>query len=268
MKRLLLVVALVALAAAPAASAKEIQSLAVCGASGCEEISHNQSAEFIAVFEGGNGSGGGAQTVLGAVPVGPYYKIGVRIRGDQTGDRYSFTTWFVPPDLLHLSDPGAVGFKRLPSTFAAVLSRAAQSVRPYAAPRVVSAYVGDKKALNPAQYINLFRNLPVTDATLDDTSKWVNITLTPNRANPWISDGTPMIYSYGSQALFLVKPVKIDDDLARTIARDGGLPAPSGSGGGWGRPVGIGLLIGFVPIALAILFFVTRRRQQPGTATA
>lgn len=160
MKKLIVAVALAALVAAPPAAAKEIETLAVCGASGCEEMSHDQSAQFIAVFEGGTGAGGGGQIVLGAVPIRDYYKIGVKVRGDNPPPGgYSFTAWFVPPNYFHLNDPSAVAFKRLPASLAAALSRAVQSVTPYPMPRVISAYVGDKKSAHPVKYIDLFRKL-------------------------------------------------------------------------------------------------------------
>ena len=96
MKRLLLVLA-AALAVPGTAVAKEVQSVSVCGADGCKAVP-GAVAPFRDVFEG-QGTANEPRTILGAVPVAPFYKIGIKIRGDET-HTFSLVMWYVRPNLI------------------------------------------------------------------------------------------------------------------------------------------------------------------------
>ena len=108
------------------------------------------------------------------------------------------------------------------------------------------------------------------DVPPSSTSRWVDVGVTPDRANPWFSSGMEFLYMPDDQALFFDKPVKVGYELASMIARDGRLPLPpKPDGRSWGRPVGIGVIALWLVVAMG-LFLLWRRprrpREQPTTA--
>src|SRR5215208_6118436 len=152
MKKLLLVAVLAALALAPTAFAKELQSISVCGPEGCNSSDGGSGAgggggagagpgsgsggaafaAFRAAFEGDPAAEGAAQTVLDAVPASEYYKLGVRVRGDHPpAGRFSIEMWYVKPNLIRFLRGGAYPepFKRVDPAAAALLQRLARDVR-------------------------------------------------------------------------------------------------------------------------------------------
>ncbi len=264
MKRLLLVLA-AALAVPGGAAAKEVQSVSVCGANGCKAVP-GVVAAFRDTFEG-QGTANEPRTVLDAVTVAPFYKVGIKIRGDETRT-FSLVMWYVRPNLIRFSgglrDTLSEPFKEVPASLAAQLESATQSLRPWPAPRVMKAYVNDKVVANPRPYIGLFGQRASTDATTDSGNGFVNIALTPDRPNPWFASGVSLLYLNSAQALFLAKPLHVEDDLADLIAHDANMRSPVSSSG-W-RSVKRGILIGWIPVAVAIGLAYVRRRQRPSSA--
>jgi hypothetical protein len=289
MKKLLLVAVLAALALAPTALGKELQSVSVCGPEGCNSSDGGGGAaggggggggtggaafmEFRSAFEGDTGTAGAPTTVLDSVPAGSYYKLGIRIRGDQPpAGHFSVEMWYVKPNLIRFLRAGdrVEPFKRLGPAASAMLEGLAHDLEPYPAPKVVGAIVNGKRAAHPAEYIGLFSGLKTTDVSLASSAHWVDLGVTPDRANPWFSAEMEFMYMPDEQVLFFDKPVKVGYDVASTIARDGGLPMPpKPDGRSWGRPVGIGVSALWLVVATG-LFLLWRRprrpREQPTTA--
>ncbi len=262
MKKLLLLAAL-ALLFPNAAAAKELQSISICGASGCTELSHEQSAPFIALFERMDSSTA-THAVLGAVPIGPYYRLGFKIRGDRT-HTFTFSMWFVRPNLIRQQgEPDTLPepFLRVSDDFARELDGVARRIEPYGTPRVIAAKVNGKRVDDAAPYLGLFAELPSVDANANDNDAgaWVHISLVPDRANPWFKRGVEFMYRSNSQALFVNEPLRVSDRLADRIAADAGLPVPARSSAlaGWGRSVAIGAL---ALCLFAAVVVVTRRRR-------
>ena len=281
MKKLVLAVVLAALVLAPAALAKELQSISVCGPEGCNSSSGIGIGSgsggaafeaFRAAFEGRPTATGAPATVLDAVPAGEFYKLGMLVRGDRRGaGRFSVEMWYVKPNLIRFLRGGYLEpFKRVPPPSAALLQRLAEGVRPYPAPEVVGAYVNGKRAAHPAAYAALFSGLASTEAKMSSNATWVDVTVTPDRANPWFTADMQFLYMPSEQALFFDKPVKVEDDVASAIARDGGLPLPEPDGSSWRRVVAIGILGAFLVVAAALLLLRRRprgaKRAQPTTA--
>lgn len=263
MKKLLLLAAL-AIVLPNAAAAKELQSISICGASGCTELSHEQSAPFITLFEGADHSTA-TKAVLGAVPIGPYYRLGFKIRGDRA-HTFSFSMWLVRPNLIRQQgEPGAFPepFLRVADRFARELDGVARRLEPYRAPRVIGATVNGKRVADAAPYAGLFGDLPSVTANANDpdAGAWVHISLVPDRANPWFGRGVELMYRSNSKALFVNEPLRVSDRLADRIAADAGLPAParSSSFAGWGRSLAIGVVVLF---AVAAVVVVPRRRRR------
>ena len=115
------------------------------------------------------------------------------------------------------------------------------------------------------RYIGLFANVPSVEARADDTDSgaWVNISLVPDRANPWFQRGVEFMYRTKSQALFVNEPLRIPDGLADRIAADAGLPVPD-RGSGWHKPVEMSLAAGAFVLAVTIIFAFRRRRRAEG----
>ena len=263
MKRLLLVLA-AALAAPSTAAAKEVQSVSVCGADGCKAVA-GAVAPFRDVFEG-QGTANEPRTILDAVPLAPFYKVGIKIRGDET-HTFSIVMWYVRPNLIRfgggLRDTLSEPWKQVPDSFAAQLAAASAPLRAFPAPRVMKAVVNDRPVANPRPYIGLFSDLPSTEATTDSGKGFVNIALTPDRQNPWFSAGVSLLYLNSAQALFLAKPLEVDDKLAERIATDARMPSPVQSSS-W-HPVKLGILIGWIPIVVALGLAYERRRHRSST---
>jgi hypothetical protein len=260
---LLLGVTLAALALPTAALGKEVESVSVCGASGCKEV-QGVAEPMARAFEGEQVS-----AVLGAVPVSSFYRIGLRIRGDDPPARqFSAELWYVRPNLIRWKDNRDVSgspFRRMPAALAERVAAVAGTLTPYPAPRVVRGWVNDKPIADPRAYIGLFGKLPSTDTQLAGGERWLTITLAPDRANPWFSADNALMYVNKQQSLYLVKPLHVDDALAERIARDAGVPSPvRGGGTGWVAPAGIGAF--GVVAAIAAASFWRRRRSHPTTA--
>src|SRR5919204_310531 len=126
----------------------------------------------------------------------------------------------------------------------------ARRLAPYPAPRVMEATVNGKRVADPAPYIGLFAKVPSIEARADDADSgaWVNISLVPDRANPWFKRGVEFMYRTKSQALFVNAPLRVPNRLADRIAADAGLPATD-RGSAWHRPVEMSLAAGGVRVA-------------------
>jgi hypothetical protein len=261
-KLTLFAVAAGALAVPTTALAKEIESVSVCGANGCAKVS-GVARPMAAAFEGDT-----AQTILGAVPVGPFYRIGLRIRGDDPpSGAFSVELWYVRPNVIRWKDTRGVAgapFMRLRASLAGRVDAVAKTLTPYAPPRVMRAYVNGKPVAQPRPYIGLFADLPTTDATTSSGERWLTIALSGDRPNPWITSGDAFLYLNEAQSLFLVKPLRVDDALAARIARDAGVPSPvRADAAGWVAPTGVGAF-GVAAAVVAGLFW-RRRRPRPTT---
>jgi hypothetical protein len=267
MRRLVLTIVLASLALPSAAFGKELQSIGICGASGCTTLTHEQSAPFIALFERTN-EREATRAVLGAVPIGPYYRLAFTLRGDRT-HRFSFSMWFVRPNLIRQQsapDTFPEPFLRVADNFARELDGVASRIEPYSAPRVVSATVNGKRVADAAPYLGLFGALPSVAANANDSDAgaWVHISLVPGRANPWFVRGMEFTYRTRSQALFVNEPLHVPDRLADRIAADAGLPGRDRGSSAWGRPLGMGLAVGALAVGAALFRTVRRRRGASG----
>ena len=281
MKRLVFALVLAALALAPTALGKELQSVSVCGLGSCNSSDGGTGggdggaafAGLIRSFEGDPNATGSPATILDGVPAGEYYKLGANVRGDEPpAGRFSLEMWYVKPNLIRFLRDGAYPepFKRVSPAAAELLQDLSRGVEPYPAPKVVRAYVDGKVVPRPQGLIELFSGLPSIDANANQAPTFANLSLKANRANPWFTDAMEFLYLPDQQALFFDKPVKVPDDAARTIAETGGFPLPADDGRSWARPVGIGILA--FALLLGVTLVLLRRRPrsaeraQPTTA--
>jgi hypothetical protein len=268
MRKALLLAALATLAMPALAQAKEIKTLAVCGPSGCEQAQSGDQrlAAFRGAFEG-DGPGGGPPAVLAAVPAGEYYRLGIEIRGDDVpAGHFSIEMWYVAPNLIRFTadNGGSEPFKRVGLASASLLQELARDVKPFPRPQVIDATVNDKRVADPQKLNALFTGLPgVEDPNGDFGRKMATLFLKPDHDNPWFG-AYSLLYMPETQVLMLDEPVKVERDTATLVAETGGFaPPPSADdGNGWGRPVGIGILVFWLVLASVLYVALTRRRRE------
>jgi hypothetical protein len=117
-------VVLAALAVAPAAAAKEITSVKVCGADRCVT---SRDATLLQGLMNGGGTGSAPQHPAGAI------RLRSRV-GEPGGGAFHFTNWWVPGTGLLLVEDG--GWITLPDRVAGVLETVSTGLRPYPARRL------------------------------------------------------------------------------------------------------------------------------------
>src|SRR5690349_8834311 len=159
MRRLILVLALAALALPGQALAKEVESVAVCGVGACSDAGHPQ--QFITLFQDPGGLGTeNVVSVLEPVPVQSYYRVVVTMGGPNERP-FRTTFFFVQPNLYRMLDERGVlsiPFRRLPlsSPLVAEVRRLASKLEAFPAPQVVGAVLNDRQVARPAQLIRVF----------------------------------------------------------------------------------------------------------------
>lgn len=185
MKNLMLVVvaAAGALALAPAASAKEMTSLAVCGQSACHSVPKSELKAF------GNGPGGSGEALAGAA-VEPYYvlRFGMGENGREFG--VDDGVYFLPrARATRTKGDGRVvepSTQLTPAQFA-VLSTAARNLAPFPAPALASVRIGGRASVDPAAYLALLAPLELTTIP-EAAGRSLMIDVRWRAANPWSSE--------------------------------------------------------------------------------
>lgn len=237
--------------AAPSA-AKEMRLLQVCGASGCNTI---KSA-------GSLGHHGGFQPTT-RPSLQSYYVVRVGL-GD--GKRI-----FGREDMYFVPGPGAVTWRTddpnqtwmaFPARPARSIRAAAKGLEPFGAPHLASAYIGERRSVDPAPYMALLG--PLDKAYVPSALESpISVSLNWQRPNPWSNDGA--LLNYLAKAKVLLRSdgyFHVPDALADRLDREhrGLAPVVPGDGFPWGLLVGG--LGGALVIAGALVAFA-RRRPRP-----
>ena len=184
---LLIITAMAAILALPTlASAKgPIESLAVCGANGCGDVTD------AAVLGGPGGAdvlfaGGGASD---PPPVGEYYRIEA---GMPWGDHFSL---YLLADGSMMTDPDG-GWGTTPPALARALSEASVGLEPMR-PHITRVEVDGAAVDDPAAYAALMEPLDGTPQLASDAfenyATWVTIDLTTDRPTPWTPAATVQV---------------------------------------------------------------------------
>ncbi len=205
----------------PAAGAKEIGAVEVCGASACREIGASAARAFGA---GPYGTSSPVSEVPAASPQS-YYVVRFYARD---GRRLfeAFRSYFVAaPGLLRPEDERgqAQAWGRAGARQAAALRRATRGLDPYAPPRLTSVRVGAHPSREPAAYASLLglRRLPGSPPT----GRSIYITLHWRGRNPWSAQEL-FVYYPRQRILFGANGyVRVPEELAVGIEREAaGLP--------------------------------------------
>jgi hypothetical protein len=136
-------------------------------------------------------------------------------------------------------------------------------VKPLPAPTLSRVIVAGRRAPHPNAYLPLLGGLPVTTAP-SGNGGWIELFVTPTGRSPWLEDTTSVQFRSASSVAFLYDTVGVPKGLANTIRADAGLPVRSGGIG----TLKWGVLVGWIPIVIALGFLWTRRRGQPSAAPA
>ena len=255
MKRVLVIV-LAVLVFPAAAAAKEFKAVTLCGPSGCATSASPDDVGPVGVaFEDNQ------LREVAAPTVQPYYRVEIDV-----GGAVPWTQWYVPGAHVFVgrNEVGAPAW--FDSKPFAVFRKLALRVKPFAAPTLSQVLVDDKRVADPNAYLALLGGLAATTQPSDD-GKWIQIALTPSRPSPWLEDTTPVLFRPDASTLELYVPLRVPVPLANVIRADAGLPLLSTGGDGW-SPARWGVLVGWIPIAIALGLFWTRRRGRPSAAPA
>jgi hypothetical protein len=253
----LLAVICVALAFPAAAGAKEFRSLTLCGASGCATDSSPEDVGPLGVAFMDN--------LLSNRPTPspqPYYRVVIDVGGSGT-----WTQWYLPGvHMLADRDESGTPVWWNAQRFT-IFGKLARQVKPFATPTLAKVLVDGKPVADTSAYLALLGGLPVTMNPKDD-GKWVQLSLTPSRPSPWLLETTGMLFRPDSSTVYVYEPVAVPGPLANLIRADAGLPILDIPGGNRTGPVAWGLLVGWIPIVIALGLFWTRRRARPDAAPA
>jgi hypothetical protein len=237
---LALLLAVAALLAPSAASAKELVSATVCGASGCRTLTDKATLNEI--------PGGEDVTGLGAPAA--YYRLNL-VTAEPNRRRHGFTTYYVPSaKAMSWSEDGLY---RLHPIYGArangVMRRITAGLEPYAAPRITMAIVGTRRVAGAAaaSYASLFSaGEPVQlDARPDD---WVSVDLRSTRPSPWTAGRTELMFSPSANLVEVgYEPKRITGAIADDIAAGRTLHEEPGRSVPWGLVAlaGVGVLAVF-----------------------
>jgi hypothetical protein len=252
----LLVIVLAALAFPAAATAKELKAVTLCGATGCATSSAPDDVGPLEVAFADN-----KLREVASPPPQAYYRVELDVGGDG-----SWTQWYVPGAkiLANRSETGAPVW--WDAQRFAVFRKLALRIKPFTAPTLSVVTVDGKRAADPNAYLALLGGLePTMQPSADGT--WVELSLTPSRPSPWLQDTTPLLFQPDASTLDFYVPARVPEPLANVIRSDAGLPVVHSSGGGFG-PLKWGVLVGWIPIVVALGLFWTRRRGRPRAAPA
>jgi hypothetical protein len=246
--RALVAASLLALALPSAAAAKGPVSAALCGPDECRDVGR---------LDVGPGGLFDTSRSQGPPPPAPYYEL----RLDFGSGQHSSGIYYEPRSGLvsYSEDFGSATWAPLADTS---LRESAQEVRPYPAPRVTAAWVGDRRVSgDPSTYLGLL-TLEGPFMSPDWLSDSVRIRLESPSPNPWTSQA--LVY-YPRDRVLLVPgttrrvqvPAAIAADLAAARALDDG----SGRTLPW---IALGTaLAGLVALLLAALRMAPKREVAP-----
>ena len=251
--------ALSLLLAAPA-GAKEIESVAICGASGCKEVDDAQA------FVTSGGLDIGRPRPQGAPRAQPYFRVDVKIsippQEREVEDSWSY--YVLPKARLARSGGVGVGggneWTTLTAGSAERIARISADLTPFPSPQLTAVRIGSHKAPAPSAYTDLFGLKPAPKPATVSPGGWEQITLRSAVPGPWTHGGDR---THWSPTLGLIRVdglyYRPGRALAARLARDSGRAAAPGDDG---LPV-VGLMLGGLGAALigAAALVVVRRRR-------
>jgi hypothetical protein len=246
-----LLLALVALAAAAPASAKEITAAALCGPAGCTDVG---------VPQGLHDFPGGGQSQAAPPAAGGFLQVRLTYDG-----RHLERMWYVPAARTFAIPDGYGSVRWLPAgthELDQLLVAAAADVEPFR-PVAVAALVGEERVAGDASgYLDLF-GVESTGPARAGGERYVPVSVKTQPASPWALTN---VWFYPETGLLerglelITLPAGVADDLAAARPID----AASGGGAGFDWPLVSGWLLAGVALVLtAVLLSRRGRRPRP-----
>ena len=251
MKKVLLLAA-VALVAAPAASAKELLGVQVCGSDGCAT---DKGAQILGPR--GPFDNGGA-TLAPAKP-GKWFRV-YGLVGDRGRIAGKIQFWYVPDGKLLVS-PGGGGqttaWQRADARWQAALDRLTAKVKPFPAPTLTAVRVDGKAVSDPQSYLALY-TIGSKAETYPRDPTMVEITFESKSPTPWTYGNYFALYPKANLLVRDGQIVSLPHDVATRAAS--GLSLDAGRAFPW-----ISLLAGLAVIALVLVctWLATRVPARP-----
>lgn len=211
MKKLIALSSLLALAAAAPASAKELQSVAVCGVSDCVVFESRQQADLLAHV---------GDTVTTPAPAGPYYML--TFKGNAEGEEFGWKSFYVPSTKQSVAIDDSTQLSRWADTLPGaqkLIAQATKSLEPFPTPKIEYVRLdGNQIEADPQSYLRLFA--VASRGTGEPTTyDWVPIDLVSSGTTPWTAADRDLMFSPSGRLIERGgTQVRIDDGLAADIA--------------------------------------------------
>jgi hypothetical protein len=195
-KTALLVVGAAALALAATALAKEIGSLKVCGAGGCNTTTDR---DQLKAWLEGNGNPVGQSSVAGQ----RYYTIELGFtESDGKIIHRELAYWLPDSKLMRFKGQAADPWWQVSAPQTALYKKVAGGIEAFT-PQLSRVTVRSKAAADPSSYLRLFGDFPAR-AMPGKKLHYVPIRLTASTPNPWVR-GT-VVLRYNAKRRLLIRP--------------------------------------------------------------
>ena len=207
-KPMIAVAALAALALAGSASAKEINSIAVCGASGCVDIVER--GDMHAYVEGSD--------AIAAPAVSEYYTVKVTVEGE--GEDFTWTSYYVPSAnvLAGIGEPTEiVSWVQMPERSRGLFAAATVKLEPFPVPRITAASVDGRRVEGDASTYSRLLTLPERFVPYP-SEWWVTVDLRSTHPSPWTASDRDLMYSPSANLLERgVARIPVDGSVAADL---------------------------------------------------
>jgi hypothetical protein len=253
---LLAIVAAGLLALAGTAQAKEIVSLKICGASGCNTSSGR---EQLRAWEQESNANPESVSVAAAQR---FYTVDISF-GDPEGNVvHSESAYWLPDTSLmrfqaQIQDP----WWRLFSSQVAMYRKIASGIEPFT-PELSRVKVRGKAVADPTSYLRLFGNFPYRTLPRGKLHL-ITIALAASKPNPWVSG--KVILRYAASRQLLIRPdgyFKISKSLGRLVMHRASLSSKSTTSGAGGGNTALFAGLGAGGVAALAVLAVARRKRM------
>ena len=246
----LVLAAAAVLALAGTAGAKEIGSLKVCGANGCNTFSDRDQ------LRGWEGSGDGSGQPVAAAQ--RYYTIALGFtdpQGSANIIHQESAYWLPDSGLFRFKSTTDHSWWSVLANQKTMYEKAAAGIEPFT-PALSKATVKGKAAADPTSYLRLFGDFPYR-ALPRAKLNLISIKLTAASPNPWVSGAVTL--RYDAKRRLLIRPdgyYKLPAALGRLVMSRASLNSKTTSGQGGGTTalyagLGVGVAAALVVLGVA-----------------
>jgi hypothetical protein len=220
MKKLVLVVFMVALAAPAAAGAKGLMGAELCGSDGCRQHRGGQLREGPAF----NGPYSGLGGIIQPAAPSPWFRGNLLI-GDG-GKVFMRVPFFYVPGAKLMVQPGngseQPAWWHPLGALKTIVEGLAATVHPFPTPTDIAVTANGKPVADPQSYLRLFTIGAKTDKYPSEDD-FVDLTFTSKKPTPWTTGNVIVLYPKSHLVIRDGQMVAVSRDTADRIARRAGL---------------------------------------------